>query len=71
MAQTIQELQDAGVEPDVWKVEGLERREDCERLVAVARRGGRTWSGASFSAAARTTGKSANGSRPRLRFRAS
>src|SRR5438552_3768731 len=41
MAQTIQELQDAGVEPDVWKVEGLERREDCERLVAVARRGGR------------------------------
>ena len=41
MAQTIQELQDAGVEPDVWKVEGLDRREDCERLVAVARRGGR------------------------------
>src|SRR3989441_5061409 len=45
MAQTIQELQDAGVEPDVWKVEGLERREDCERLVAVARRGGRDLGG--------------------------
>jgi 5-dehydro-2-deoxygluconokinase len=41
MTQTIQQLQDAGVEPDVWKVEGLERHEDCERLVAAARRGGR------------------------------
>jgi myo-inositol catabolism protein IolC len=42
MAQTIQELQDAGVEPDVWKVEGLERDEDCERVVAAARGGGRS-----------------------------
>jgi myo-inositol catabolism protein IolC len=41
MTQTVQELQDAGVEPDVWKVEGLERHEDCERVVAAARRGGR------------------------------
>ncbi len=41
MAQTIRELQDAGVEPDVWKVEGLDRREDCEKIVAAARRGGR------------------------------
>jgi 5-dehydro-2-deoxygluconokinase len=41
MTQTIQELQDAGVEPDVWKVEGLERQEDCERVVAAACRGGR------------------------------
>ncbi len=41
MAQTIEELQDAGVEPDVWKIEGLERREDCEKIVATARRGGR------------------------------
>ena len=41
MTQTIQQLQDAGVEPDVWKVEGLERQEDCERVVAAARRGGR------------------------------
>jgi len=41
MAETIEELQDAGVEPDVWKIEGLERREDCERIVASARRGGR------------------------------
>jgi 5-dehydro-2-deoxygluconokinase len=41
MVQTIQELQDAGVEPDVWKIEGLDRRADCEKIVAVARRGGR------------------------------
>src|SRR5215813_12382267 len=41
MARTMRELQDAGVEPDVWKVEGLDRREDCEKVVAAARRGGR------------------------------
>lgn len=41
MAQTIQELQDAKVEPDVWKIEGLDRSEDCEKIVAAARRGGR------------------------------
>ena len=29
------------VEPDVWKIEGLDRREDCEKIVAAARRGGR------------------------------
>jgi myo-inositol catabolism protein IolC len=34
-------LQDAHVEPDVWKVEGLDRREDCERIVAAARYEGR------------------------------
>lgn len=41
MLQAIRTLQDAGVEPDVWKIEGLDRREDCERAVATARRGGR------------------------------
>src|SRR5215831_3252145 len=41
MARAIEELQDAGVEPDVWKIEGLDRREDCEKIVAAARRGGR------------------------------
>ena len=40
--QAIRTLQDAGVEPDVWKVEGLNRREDCEHVVATARRGGRS-----------------------------
>jgi 5-dehydro-2-deoxygluconokinase len=41
MVQTIMELQDAQVEADVWKIEGLDRREDCEKIVAVARRGRR------------------------------
>jgi len=41
MIQTIEELQDAHIEPDVWKIEGLDRREDCERIVAAARYGGR------------------------------
>ena len=41
MLQAIKELQDAGVEPDVWKIEGLDRREDCEAIVAAAQREGR------------------------------
>ncbi|HTV30358.1 MAG TPA: DUF2090 domain-containing protein [Xanthobacteraceae bacterium] len=41
MVETIQELQASGVDPDLWKVEGLDRREDCERIVAAARCGGR------------------------------
>ena len=41
MVETIEELQDASVEPDIWKIEGLDRHEDCENIVAAARRGGR------------------------------
>jgi myo-inositol catabolism protein IolC len=41
MVETIEELQDAGVEPDVWKIEGLDSRKDCEKVVTAARRGGR------------------------------
>jgi myo-inositol catabolism protein IolC len=41
MVRSIHELQDAGIEADVWKIEGLDRRDDCEKVVAVARRGGR------------------------------
>ncbi len=41
MLQSIRALQEAGVEPDVWKIEGLDRREDCERVVDTARRGDR------------------------------
>ncbi len=42
MVQAIEQLQDGGVEPDIWKVERLDRREDCRKIVAAARRGGRT-----------------------------
>jgi len=38
MVGAIAALQRAGVEPDVWKVEGLDRREDCERIIDMARR---------------------------------
>jgi myo-inositol catabolism protein IolC len=41
MVGAIQQLQDAHVEPDVWKIEGLDRREDCEKIVDAARQGGR------------------------------
>jgi myo-inositol catabolism protein IolC len=41
MLTTIHTLQDAGVEPDVWKIEGLDRREDCLQMASVARRDGR------------------------------
>jgi myo-inositol catabolism protein IolC len=42
MVQAIRDLQDAGVEPDVWKIEGLDHHEDCAQVVATARRDGRT-----------------------------
>jgi myo-inositol catabolism protein IolC len=41
MVNTIAELQEAGVEPDLWKIEGLDRREDCEAVAAAARAGAR------------------------------
>ncbi len=41
MTRAIRELQDAGVEPDVWKIEGLGRLEDDARIVEMARRDGR------------------------------
>jgi myo-inositol catabolism protein IolC len=41
MVQAIQDLQGAQVEPDVWKIEGLDQREDCAKVVSVARRDGR------------------------------
>jgi len=41
VVRTLAELQDAGVEPDIWKIEGLEASADCERAVTQARAGGR------------------------------
>jgi myo-inositol catabolism protein IolC len=42
MVRAMAELQGAGVEPDIWKIEGLDTREDCERVVEQARAGGRS-----------------------------
>jgi myo-inositol catabolism protein IolC len=41
MVAALEQLQNAGVEPDVWKIEGLDRREDCFKIVEMARRDGR------------------------------
>jgi myo-inositol catabolism protein IolC len=41
LLKAIQELHEAGVEPDIWKIEGLDRREDCERVARQARADGR------------------------------
>jgi 5-dehydro-2-deoxygluconokinase len=41
MRRAIAEIQDAGIDVDVWKIEGVDERADCEMLVAQARAGGR------------------------------
>ncbi len=41
MRRAIAEIQDAGIEVDIWKIEGVDERSDCEMLVAQARSGGR------------------------------
>lgn len=41
VVRTIRELQASGVEPDVWTIEGLDRREDCIAVARQARADGR------------------------------
>jgi 5-dehydro-2-deoxygluconokinase len=41
MVRAIRELQDAGIESDVWKIEGVDERADSERIAAQCRAGGR------------------------------
>ena len=41
MRRAIAEIQDAGIEVDIWKIEGVDERSDCEMLVDQARSGGR------------------------------
>ena len=41
VAAAIAELQEAGVEPDIWKVEGLDSADDCRLVADAARAGGR------------------------------
>jgi 5-dehydro-2-deoxygluconokinase len=42
MVRAIRDLQEAGVEPDIWKIEGLDCREDCLHVAETARRDGRS-----------------------------
>ena len=41
MLEVIYEIQEAGIEPDVWKIEGIDTREDCELISRLVRRDGR------------------------------
>ncbi len=41
MRTAMKTLQNDGVEPAIWKIEGVDKREDAESIVAVARRDGR------------------------------
>jgi 5-dehydro-2-deoxygluconokinase len=46
MVDAIREIQAFGVEPDVWKIEGLDRRDDCQIIVETVRCDGRDHVGA-------------------------
>ena len=39
MRRAIVQIQDAGIEVDIWKIEGVDAREDAERLAEQTRRG--------------------------------
>jgi myo-inositol catabolism protein IolC len=41
MRRTIREFQEGGVEPDIWKIEGVDSSEDCDSIAKTARRDGR------------------------------
>jgi len=41
MRRTIAEIQDAQIEVDIWKIEGVDERSDCEMLAQQTRSGGR------------------------------
>jgi 5-dehydro-2-deoxygluconokinase len=41
MRRAIEEIQQAGIEVDIWKIEGVDERSDCEMLADQARTGGR------------------------------
>jgi myo-inositol catabolism protein IolC len=41
MMRAIHELQDGGVEADIWKIEGLDDRDACDQIAKLVRREGR------------------------------
>jgi len=42
MLAAIRELLAQGIEPDIWKIEGLDKREDCEAISELVRSDGRS-----------------------------
>jgi len=56
----IHHFQNCGIEPDVWKIEGFDRREDCERIVEAAQRDGREQVGCIISGGAEDEDKVCN-----------
>jgi myo-inositol catabolism protein IolC len=41
MRRAIVELQEAGIEADIWKIEGIDTQEDCAKIAQTCRRDGR------------------------------
>src|SRR5204862_4595168 len=41
MMEAILQLQNGGVEPDIWKIEGIDDREACNEIAQLVRRDGR------------------------------
>ena len=41
MMEAILQLQNGGVEPDIWKIEGIDDRESCNEIAQLVRREGR------------------------------
>jgi myo-inositol catabolism protein IolC len=41
MMEAIMQLQNGGVEPDIWKIEGIDDRESCREIAQLVRRDGR------------------------------
>jgi len=39
--QVVEEMRERGADPDIWKIEGLDTREDCENISKVIKDGGR------------------------------
>jgi myo-inositol catabolism protein IolC len=41
MLRAIEEIQNAGIEPDIWKIEGIDSADSCAEIAALVRRDGR------------------------------
>ena len=41
MVRALEQIQAAGIEPDIWKIEGVDSSDDCRRISETARAGGR------------------------------